>query len=215
MFESVLERLVKTVSAAFGSEIEEARASYFLRCGEPFQDEASYELRLRNFIEWYLFDRPLALGLTPYEAFMADASKSTEDRDAFRPYRDQVHSLFEVLQVGQGGIEVRDVWTLKTYPVGVEVTLGYDPGAVVETRIVPFEGKNHATHTHVYHNRESARYILKRAAKIRKEKRIDLWMPFVMRVNYLQLKAERYKHVESNKIYREISEFGREAVRAA
>ena len=31
------------------------------------------------------------------------------------------------------------------------------------------------------------------------------WRPFVARVNYLQLKAERYKHVDGNAIYRELT----------
>lgn len=202
--DALLENLVQAVSKAYGQEIEAARKVYFQRCGEPFQDEASYELRLRNFIEWYLFDYPLQFGLTPYEAFMADAAQPAEERQAFLPFRDQAHSLFLVEDVREGGLPVVDLWTGRKYRVELEVTAGYDPGAVVEMRLVELEGKNYATGTHVYHNPSSAKFIVKAAKTLRKERRVDLWDPFLCRANYLQLKTERYKHVESNTIYREI-----------
>lgn len=204
MFEALVERVTKTVTRVYGQEIEAARPVYFLRCGEPFQDEPSYELRLRNFLEWYLFDRPLAVGLTPHEAFMADAEQPAEERAAFLPFRDQVHSLFRVERILPEGIDVLDLWTRQIYAVKLEVTLGYDPGAVIETRLVPFQNAFYATQTHVYHPTASARYIERRAGILRKQRRVEAWYPFLQRTNYLQLKAERYKHVESNKIYKEI-----------
>lgn len=204
MIDSVLEPLVQTVSAAYGEEIEAARKDYFRRCGEPFQDEPSYELRLRNFLEWYLFDRPLAVGLTPYEAFMADPAQSAELKQKFLPFRDQEHSLFEVAAVGMGRLTLVDLWTARKLEVEVEVTAGYDVGAVVEARLVEMGGSRFALHTHLYHTPESAKYIRKMANLLRTRRMVEGWTPFLWRTNYLQLKAERYKHVDANMIYREI-----------
>lgn len=204
MLDALLERLIQQVMASFGSEIDEARAAYFQRCGEPFQDEPSYEARLRNFVEWYLFDRPLMTGLTPFESFMADARQSADDKAAFVLFRDQIHSLFLVEKIGDAEVIMRDLWTDKVLQVGVEVTAGYEPGAVIETRLVASGERFLATFTHIYHTKHSAKFIVRRARVLRRGRRVDAWDPFILRVNYLQLKAERYKHVESSKIYREI-----------
>lgn len=205
MFEALLDRLVQRVTGAYGGEIEAARKAYFQRCGEPFQDEPSYELRLRNFLEWYIFDWPLAVGLTPYEAYMADAAQPADDKRDFLPFRDQNHSLFAVKGVAPGKLELLDLWTGKSGEVEAEVTAGYDAGAVVEARLVDAGGKTYATQTHVYHNPGSAKFIRKTADFLRARRRVDAWRPFVYRVNYLQLKTERYKHVDSNAIYRELA----------
>lgn len=205
MFEALLDRLVQRVTAAYGGEIEAARKAYFKRCGEPFQDEPSYELRLRNFLEAYLFDWPLAEGLTPYEAYMADSRQPADDKRDFLPLRDQNHSLFVVKGVAPGKLELLDLWTGKSGDVEAEVTAGYDVGAVIEARLVDVGGKTYATQTHVYHTPGSAKIIRKSAAFLRARRRVDAWRPFVARVNYLQLKAERYKHVDGNAIYRELT----------
>jgi hypothetical protein len=204
MIEAVLDQLVQTVSAAYGDEIEAARKDFFRRCGEPFQDEPSYELRLRNFIEWYVFDRPLAVGLTPFEAFMADPAQSAELKQAFLPFRDQDHSLFEVAAVNPGRLTLVDLWTGRKLEVEVEVTAGYDAGAVVEARLVVLGGRRYATNTHLYHTPGSAKFIRKMAKLLRSRRLVAGWTPFLWRTNYLQLKAERYKHVDSDMIYREI-----------
>lgn len=206
MFDALLDRLVQRVTEVYGGEIEAARKAYFTRCGEPFQDEPSYELRLRNFLEWYIFDRPLAVGLTPFEAFMADPAQPAGDKADFLPFRDQNHGLFAVKAIAPGRLELLDLWTGKLEPVAVEVTAGYDPGAVVEARLVAVGGVTYATQTHVYHNPASAKFIRKNAAFLRAGRRVGEWRPFVFRVNYLQLKAERYKHVDSNAIYRELAD---------
>lgn len=200
--EALLERLIQQVTQSYGDEIDGARNEYFKRCGEPFQDEPSYEWRLRNFVEWYVFDRALAHGLTPYEAYMADPSHSPEDKAAFLPFRDLVHSLF--LVCSQEPLRLEDIWTGRRYMVDIEVTAGYVRGAVIECRLVPWDGQHRPTHTHVFHTPTTARYILTRAKKLRKQRSVEAWRPFLFRVNYLQLKAERYKHVGAAEIYREL-----------
>ena len=146
------------------------------------------------------------MGLTPFEAFMADARTSVEDKASFLLFRDQIHSLFLVEKIGDGELTMRDLWTEKNWQVSVEVTAGYEMGAVIEARLVASseKGRFRATFTHIYHTKHSAKFIVRRARRLRDARRVDAWDPFILRVNYLQLKAERYKHVESRKIYKEI-----------
>ncbi len=203
-FADLLEQFVSELTGIYGGEIESARAQYFKRCGEPFQDEPAYEIRLRNFIEWYLFDFVLDHGLTPYESFMADPEKPAEKKNQYLPFRDQRHSVFIVEKVGSGELVLNDLWVDDQLRVVYEETAGLPEGAALETRLVWHEGKLHTTNTSVYHTPESAKFIKKRAKELRDAKRIQDWRAFLYRTGYLQLKAGRYKHVEGETIYREI-----------
>ncbi len=206
MFESVLDELVQRVSQLRGGELEAARSNYFRVAGEPFLDEPSYESRLQNFVEWYIFDRPMADGLTPYEGFMADPQIAAADKQAFLPFRDQLHRLFQILRLVDGGMSVKDLWTEKTYRVDMDVTAGYETKGVAELRLVPWEGGFRLTHTNVYHMKTCGRYIRKRAKALRKAKLVEAWIPFVFQAGALQLKAQRYRHVDAKTIYLELLE---------
>ncbi len=211
MMLSLLETLVSAVTdGPAGAEIESARELYFRLAGEPFQDEPAYEARLQNFVEWYLFDYVLEEGLTPYEAWMADAARKPAEREKFLPFRDQVHSLFLVRGADGSGLQLRDLWSGREYAASVEVSLGYDKGAVVEERLVPAAGQGGVrwclTNTHVYHAPDVATNIRKAAELLAKDMRATLWEPFILRASLLSLKTGRYRHVDRQKIYRELIE---------
>jgi hypothetical protein len=204
MLDARLEQLIERVSNAYGAQIDAAREPYYQKCGEPFQDEPGYEARLRNFVEWYVFDHVLAEGLTPYEGLMSGGTVTPDEKQAFLPFRDLVHSLFSVRKTLPGGLVLRELFTERDYTVAMDGTAGYESGAVVEERIVPVEGLWYPTNTHIYHAPELAKFILGNAKKLRKEKRMEAWNPFVCHVGKLQLKAQRYRHVDRVKIYQEL-----------
>ncbi|MEO1174163.1 MAG: hypothetical protein AAFX94_19255, partial [Myxococcota bacterium] len=68
MFHGYYDAMVQFASeGALADELAQAKGEYFERTGELFESDPSFERRMASFLEWYVFDRPLAAqdGLTP------------------------------------------------------------------------------------------------------------------------------------------------------
>lgn len=205
MFEDVLETLLRRVTETYGQTSEEARKQWFRRAGEPFLDERDYEQRMQNFVEWYVFDFRLSTGLSPFEAFLTDPGQSAEEKEAFQPFRDQVHSLFQLgNRLFGGGMYARDLHDGKKYPLGLESTTGYTPGVVMEMRLVPVEDGFRPTQTSLYYESSMARLVKRAARVVRKKGGDEAWEALLFRASYLHLKASRFRHVETKEIFKDL-----------
>lgn len=148
------------------AEVATAREDYFLRSGKVFEDDAEvYELRTIAFLEWYVIERPLLDGVPPVIVALknACASPSTEigRLEALASIASSHRSLFDIAHVDDNAIELEDVLGGARFRV-VErrSTIGFEVGAMVETRVI-WDGKQPIfAKTFLFHPRDARSEIL-------------------------------------------------------
>jgi hypothetical protein len=149
----------------YQAEISCAREEYFARSGKVFEDDAEvYEARTIAFLEWYVIERPLVSGLPPVIVALDDArarSASTDRLQALASLAGSHRSLFDIAHVDGNAIELEDVLGGARFRV-VErrSTIGFEVGALVETRVV-WDGEQPVfAKTFLFHPRDARSQVL-------------------------------------------------------
>ncbi len=196
----------------------EARRAHFGACGEPHEEDRSYEARLNGMLDSYLYDyRSGGTGRTTLEEFLEaeGASLTPEDRQAFLALSRNVHAVFEVRRIAKGKVRVRDLFTGKDHDVVERRQLvGLEKGDLLEARLLPFEGKLYFSGAFLYHPREARRPILSEVKRRKKAAgkggKPDI-AGLLALLSRMAFKLERYRNVRLESIY----DFSPEAVRLA
>ena len=176
-----------------------ARAQWFAKNGEVFEEDRQIELRMTGFLEHYVCDRVAPhFGKTPARERYEQALRTeTPARAAgFRCFTETIHGLFEVKGIEKGEVRLRGLFsgittdvTERRHIVGLEV------GDVLEARLLPFEGHCHFSGSYVFHPHEAAALIKAEAERASDEH--SLAEDCAQR----SLKVERYRQIAVEKIY--------------
>lgn len=206
MYHLHIERLTHFVAAPeLSDEVVEAKALYFRRTGEVFEDDDAFEPRMALFFEWFLFNYQLKGhgGMTPVQLFIErmDAELSADERIAYRNLSYSHHSLFQVGAMKSDSIAVRDLFTDRQMsvferrrPVGVE------PGDIIEARLIMTpDDRLMFSPAFCFHPREVRARILKMVKAHQKSGQDH--ESFIFKLSYLRLKLDRYKHVRADELY--------------
>ncbi|MFO0595993.1 MAG: hypothetical protein U0228_11830 [Myxococcaceae bacterium] len=185
-------------------DLLEARAEWFKRTGEVFEEDRQIELRMSGFLEHYVCDRLAPHhGRTPARARYEESlrTEAPERAAAFRALTETVHGLFEVKKISPGEVRLRGLFngivtdvTERRHIVGLAV------GDVLEARLIPFGGHFHFSASYVFHPHEAAKQIkveAERAAKEGSPSEAELTDDCAQR----SLKVERYRQIAVEKIY--------------
>jgi hypothetical protein len=160
--------------SGYQAEITAAREEYFSRSGKVFEDDAEvHEARTISFLEWYVIERPLVSGLPPVLVALEDArarpgstaalaAPAAIDRlQALASLAGSHRSLFDIAHVDGNAIELEDVLGGARFRV-VErrSTIGFEVGALVETRVV-WDGEQPVfAKTFLFHPRDARSEVL-------------------------------------------------------
>jgi hypothetical protein len=151
--------------SGYHAEISAAREEYFTRSGKVFEDDAEvFEARTVAFLEWYVIERPLVSGLPPVIAALEDARARPTPIDrlqALASLAGSHRSLFDIAHVDGNAIELEDVLGGARFRV-VErrSTIGFEVGALVETRVV-WDGEQPVfAKTFLFHPRDARSEVL-------------------------------------------------------
>jgi hypothetical protein len=181
-----------------------AKAEYFQRTGEVFEDDKQFEMRMASFLDFYLFDRKRpGVGRTPAEEFLALRSAANDPAEAaFRSFTETVHGLFEVRKVLSGTIRLRELFSGKDYDVTERRhSVGLEKGDILEARMIPFDGALVFSAAFCFHPREAVKAIKKEVKRRKKElpdvPPSDLTWEAAKRA----MKAERYRQIAVEKVY--------------
>ncbi len=185
-----------------------ARQDHFARCGEPHEEDQSFERRMNGMLEAYLFDwRPAADAPTALERFVAaqGPSMSAEEVAAFRALGANRHGLFEVRKLEAGRVRLRDVFTGEDLEVTERRQLvGLAKGDLLEARLMPFEGQLWFSSASLYQPREARARILAEVKRLKKAAgkhgRPDL-AGLLATLSRMAFKLERYRNVRLESIY--------------
>ena len=191
---------------AFQSALLRAKADYFTRTGEVFEDDRSFESRMASFLEFYLFDFVLPQPcVTPAQLF-ADQNLAVltgGPRSTVAAFVRTNHSLYEVLQVSDQGVRVRDLFTEKEAHVHERRTLaGLSKGDLIEARLIPLDGRPLFSQAFCYHPRAAKPSVVAEIHRRRRSPQVGAGPRDLMfQAAHMALKVERYRNIRVEDIY--------------
>jgi hypothetical protein len=192
-------------AAPFDAEIVPAKKEFFARTGEIFDDDKQFEMRMASFLEYFLFDRPLAQsGQTPAVAFYRKAlvQGPPERAAAFRAFTHTVHGVFEVRRLQPGCSRVRELVSMAEYDVTERrLVAGLEVGDVMEARLVPFGGEGFFSQAFGHHPRAAFDLIRREARRRHRDSLRGAGQALAWDCAQRSLKADRYRNIAIDKIY--------------
>ena len=208
--DAILERLINYFTAEnYQTEVNDAKREFFERAGNFDEYSPDFEMKMSQFVDWYLFSRVLSKeGVTPIELALDNVGFAISEQDlpVYKNLRDNKHSLFEFLKVKNKDVYIKDLFTgLKHVIKESPVTVGFNRDEVFEARLIPNGedgftfGKSFCTHP-----AEVRKYIDKEIKKIKalpEEERRAAQEDLLGRLFRMRYKHEQYRHVNIHEIY--------------
>ncbi len=197
-------------TGSFAGEVMNAKKQFFELAGVFDEESGEFEQKMTQFIDWYLFTRPLSFsGLTPIQMveqgqgnFFPQQSTSEEIQALVRGR----HSIFEFIKIKNSDVYLRDQFTGEKIIIkNSSVTVGFEKDHLFETRLFPQNDTFVFGASFCIHPPKASRYILKEIKRVKKikdnnekerEKEALLIKLFKMRYKF-----EQYKHVDLQEIY--------------
>lgn len=185
-------------------DLLEARAQWFQKNGEVFDEDRQLEQRMAGFLEHYVCDRVAPhFGKTPARQRYEQALREEvpERAAAFRAFTQTIHGIFEVRRIVEGEVRLRGLFSGITWDVTERrLIVGLGVGDVLEARLLPVGGRLHFSPSYCFHPHEAAGQI-KAEAKRRLKAGVAQELPFVHECAQRALKTERYRQIAVEKIY--------------
>jgi hypothetical protein len=182
-----------------------AKAEYFQRTGEVFEDDKQFEMRMASFLDHYLFDRLRpGSGKTPAQEFLEGRSAAEDPGEvaAFRSFTETVHGLFEVRKIKPGVVRLRELFGGKEFDVTERRhTVGLEKGDILEARLIPFDGALVFSPAFCFHPREAVKAIKKEVKRRKKVMPEAPPLDLTWEASKRALKADRYRQIAVDKIY--------------
>ncbi len=199
LFERVVDFAVKPQNA---DDIALARADHFARCGEVFEDDRSFDVRMQAFLDWLVFDRPLKPFDDPPARLFVATLTDKDERQRFRLLSRTVHGLFEVVENGAESLAVQNLLTAAEYEVPVEGPLaGLHEGDLFEGRLVPFDGRLHFSNAFLFHPPEARRRVLREVDRQRREEAEAGVQNVLWTLARMASRLEHYRNVPLEVVY--------------
>ena len=189
----------------YSREVLQAREEYFSTLGYVSEEEDDYEEKLRRFLDWYIFDRPLSdTGKSPVETFYEKLQRTfnEDDENTYSEFRKSIQSLFIVKKSEETGVQVKDLITRRKHFVEYDVPKGFVKDEIFQARLIPFQGGFRFGESFCFHPISANKIILKRLKSVDR-KRLDQVRVFLDDLLQRRRRSERYRHVDSLRFYEE------------
>lgn len=195
-----MDSLVERFGAADIADVAAARKVYEGRRGRVFEDEVLWETVSQGFVEWYLLERVPPGRSRPLAAALLESELSAEQRAALLAWLDSYRSLFEVVGLSRGRVDLVDLLGGSRLSIGEQRTFhGVAVGDVVEARLLGCGADVVFGRSFLYHPtgvREPIRHYVEQRRGTGADRR-DLIDHFA----WMRVRCERYKHLNPIKIY--------------
>lgn len=206
MFDELIDRLtVFFTGERFRDDVAKAKKEFFDEAGVMDEENEAFEMRMTQFLEWYLFTRVLSdVGLTPaqYALQLEDFEMTSDERPMFENLAVVRHSLFEFLKVRGDDIHIRDLFLDKKIVIhGSVIRIGFNRDEIFDGRLIP-EGENfHFSRSFCFHPAEASKYILSEVKKLRKSGSEAEREAFMLKLLKMRYKYEQYRHLKLDYVY--------------
>ena len=209
-FDDLIDRLIVYFTGdAWRSEVATAKKDFFLDAGIMDEQTDHFEMRMTQFLDWYLFTRKLTgRKVTPAQfALEIDEFKMTaEERVLFESLSETKHSLFEFLRLRGRDIFVKDLLLNKdTVLRESQVNIGFSRDEIFEARLIPYGEDFVFARSFCFHPNEARGFVDEEIAKLQdiedeteSEAAIEAFLLRLMKMRY---KYEQFRHLKLEYIY--------------
>jgi hypothetical protein len=210
MYEELIDRLtLHFTNDPYRAEVAAAKKEFFDEAGIMDEESQFFEMRMTQFLEWYLFTRPLSLAIgagrvTPavraleIEEFVMTA----DERPAFESLACIRHSLFEFVRIRGEEIHIHDLLLDKPIVIyGSPIRIGFSRDEIFDARLIPDGEQFHFSRAFCFHPAEASRYILAEIKKLRKSKNTSDEETFMLKAIKMRYKYEQYRHLKLDYVY--------------
>ncbi len=202
-----LDRILEVYSqGVYYEEVKTAKEEYFDRAGRVAEGSEKFEIQMKAFLDWYLFDRPLIKAeIAPVKMFVLEQVDKlpSDEKEIYAELSKSVHSLFELLKVKQSDIFVKDLFDGEKYVVEEsDINKGFNKGDIFESRLIKYRDKLVFGNSFIFHPSDTRDFILKqiKAVKFQDPKQR---LKLMHRLAGMKLKVEQYTHIHVKHIYTE------------
>jgi hypothetical protein len=185
-------------------EVKKAKEEFFQRTGKIAEGSEAFETQMENFLDWYVFDRPLTGSeISPIKLFLIEKIDNIDaaDHQVYQDLANSIHSIFEVLKVKDNEIYLKDLFDGEKYVVDeVQLNKGFTKGDIFEGRLLKFKGSLVFGAAFVFHPKDVRSFILKQIKRIKyldQKQRLKL----LHKLAEMRLKMEQYNHISVTHIY--------------
>lgn len=208
-YDALVEKLMNHFAGPeFADEVSAAKHEFFDRAGILDEMANDFEMKMAQFVDWYLFSRPLRKnGATPVATAlrMPGGPLSAAEREALTNVGDNIHSLFEFVKVKGEDVHVRDVFSKQKHIIKKSpITVGFNPDELFEARLIPIADSFQFSKAFCFHPPQVTKIIMKEVKKVKKMAADELPKAkeaLLVRLFKLRYKHEQYKHLDVREIY--------------
>ena len=205
----IIDELMQFYAAGpFASEAVSAKLEFFDLAGIFDEQSPSFDMRMAQFTDWYLFSRPLKCsGLVPIAHHLEN--RPTRVSDADLPFLKNLShnrlSLFEFIKIKGQDVFVRDL--MSKYKLVIKdspVTYGFSTEEYFQARLIPHQDSFLFSIAFCFHPPEATKFIrseVKLVSKLSEDQQQSAREKLVLRFFRMRNKFEQYPHVGIEEIY--------------
>jgi hypothetical protein len=208
-YESLIDRMMQHyTSGRYANEVAGAKEEFFEKAGAFDEGSADFELKMAQFVEWYLFSRKMnQSGRVAIEMVLDDQGYAItpEERSLYLNLRNSRHSIFEFEKLKKDDVHIKDLFTGFKYVIHKSrLTQGFNKDEYFEARLVPFEGGFSFSSSFCFHPAVVSKFIegeVRRIAKLPEEAQALARAEAIARFFKMRHKHDQYSHLDINHIY--------------
>jgi hypothetical protein len=206
MYDELTERLTLFFTAErFKSEVANGKKDFFDEAGVMDEENQSFEMRMTQFLEWYLFTRPLStVKLTPaqYALELEEFQMKSDERPVFENLAATRHSLFEFLKIRGADIHIKDIFLNKKIVIhNSPISIGFNRDEIFDARLIPNGEEFHFAKAFCFHPPEATKYVLGEVKKMRKAEDREAEEAFMLKLLKMRYRYEQYRHLKLEYVY--------------
>ncbi len=194
---------------SYSDQVIQARREFAERAGAFDQATDDFEMKMSQFIDWYLFTRLLKpFNKPPIQAVgEVDILLSTEEQSLLPALQKSRHSIFEFQKIKGNDLYVKDLFSGEKIIIkDSDFSMGFSREEYFEARLM--EAKEHSLQfgpSFCFHPDKATKFILKEIKRVKKikdeESRNSEKEDVISKLFRMKYKLQQYKHVKINDIY--------------
>ncbi len=206
MYNELIDRLVLFFTGErFKKEVATAKKEFFDEAGVIDEESNGFEMRMTQFLEWYVFTRPLSdSGIRPAVLALQepDFQMTSAERPAFENLANTRHGLFEFLKIRGEDIHVKDLFLNKKIVIpNSPINIGFNRDEIFDARLIP-DGENFQfSRAFCFHPPEASPFIHSEVKVARKNETPADEEALMLRLLKMRYKYEQYRHLKLEFVY--------------
>jgi hypothetical protein len=206
IFDDYIDRLTLFFTGdLFRTDVAAGKKEFFDEAGVMDEENHAFEMRMTQFLEWYLFSRTLdRIGQTPaqYALELEEFKMTAEERPKFENLALTQHGLFEFLKIRGEDIHIKHLFLDKKIVIqNSPISIGFNRDEIFDARLIPDQDGFRFSRGFCFHPAEASGYILSEVKKLRKTDNPIESEAFMLRLLKLRYKYEQYRHLKLDYVY--------------